>query len=104
MTLGIHLAGNAASNLLLNSVANVLNHILQAGDGVIANGAFNQVGANAISLQVWNANNHQTTYSVLGSVLSALHQWMSDHQFVSASFGIYDGNHQVGNGVINGPG
>ena len=104
MTIGIRLAGNAVESLLANAVAGVLNRILQVGDGVIDHGTYTQVGANAVSLQVWNANNHQTTYGVLGAALSALLQWMHQNDFVAVSFGIYDGNNQVGNGVVNGPG
>lgn len=104
MTIGIPLAGMAVENLLANAIARVLNRMLQAGDSVIDHGMFNQIGANAVSLQVWNANNHQTTYGVLGAALSAVHQWMNQNGYVAMSFGIYDGNNLVGNGVVNGPG
>lgn len=104
ITTGIQLTANVVSSLLLTAMGNVLNRILQVGDSNLEHGMFNQVGANAVSVQVWNANNHQTTYGVLGGVLGALHEWMSDHQFTSASFGIFDGSNHVGNGVINGAG
>lgn len=104
MTVGIQLAANAVSQLLIHSSTSVMNRILQEGDGVLEHGTFNQLGANAVSLQVWNANNHQTTYGVLSSALTVLHQWMSANQFVATSFNIYDGNNQVGTGAINGPG
>lgn len=104
ITTGIQLTAVVVSNLLLSAMGNIVNRILQTGDGNLEHGMFNQVGANAVSVQVWNANNHQTTYGVLGGVLGALHEWMVDHQFTAASFGIFDGANQVGNGVINGAG
>ena len=102
ITLGIQLGGETVKSLLENAALYILNLILVQGDRVLHNGMFNFPGMNDATLQVWNANNHQTTYGVLGGALSALHDWMSNHAYTTASFGIYDGQNQVGNGVING--
>lgn len=103
ITLGIHIGGDAVKDLLENASLYILNIIMARGDGRLHNGMFNYPGMNQLTLQVWNANNHQVTYSVMGGALTALHNWMSHHSYSSASFGIYDGQNQVGNGVINGP-
>lgn len=102
ITLGIQLGGETVRSLLENASRYILNLIMRQGDGVLHNGMFNYPGMNHATLQVWNANNHQTTYMVLGGAISALHTWMSNNGYTSASFGIFDGENQVGNGVING--
>lgn len=104
MTLGIHISGNIVQSLLENAALYVLNLIVRGGDGPLHNGMFNFPGMNDVTLQVWNANNHQTTYGVLGGAIGALHDWMSNNAYGSVSFGIYDGDNQVGNGVVNGAG
>ena len=91
-------------NLLQNAAFEVLNVILQQAsrNTLLHNGMFNFEGANSASVQVWNANNHQLTYGVLADALSALNNWMGNHAYTLASFGIFDSVNQVGNGVING--
>ena len=104
LTIGISIGGSIVRNLLQNAAFEVLHTMLQQGNrnGLLQNGMFNFEGANSASVQVWNANNHQTSYGVLADALSALNDWMGNHQYTLASFGIYDGMNQVGNGVING--
>ena len=106
LTVGIRLAGDTIQELIEDATLRVLNIVLRQQDGdtntLLPNGMFNYEGANSASIQVWNANNHQTTYGVLGVALTALHDWMGENGYTLASFGIYDGDNQVGNGVITG--
>lgn len=102
ITIGIQIGGDVVKSLLENAALYVLNLVLRHGDGNLHNGMFNFPGEDHASLQAWNANNHQTTYAVLGGALGALHDWMENHAYTLASFGIFDGANQVGNGVING--
>ncbi|KAA6408955.1 MAG: hypothetical protein FRX48_07299 [Lasallia pustulata] len=60
--------------LLHNALTSILNHIATVGDGALANGVFNYMGDHGLELNVRNANNHQTTYGVLGAACAALVQ------------------------------
>ena len=52
-------------------------------------------------LRVANANNHQTTWGVLGAAMRALANFVIEHGgFDTADFVIYDGENQVAMGVL----
>ena len=69
------------------------------GDTVISNGLFNWE-YQGLSLMVWNANNHQTTWGVLGAAIEAIVGHMNQNNFGGASFNIFDGSNEVGEGII----
>ena len=52
------------------------------------------------SLNVWNANNHQTTYEILRFSIAAIFNYMANNGWGTATFTIVDGENQVGMGEI----
>ena len=74
--------------------------IQRYGDHEIAGGAFHWVGENGFDLRVRNANNHQTTYGVLGAAMSALADYMGEYGHAAGTFSIHDGTNIVGAGEI----
>ena len=58
------------------------------------------MGVGGIHVTVWDANNHQVTYGVLGGVFVALEGVMGRDGYGEANFQIYDGNNWVGSGMI----
>lgn len=77
----------------------IIGHITLEGDGLVPEGAF-EWRSYGFSLRTWNANNHQTTWKVLGTAAFALMDYMSKSGWATARFDIYDGAHQVGSGVV----
>lgn len=76
------------------------NYIALHGDGVIPGGEF-QFGGGGFCWYSININNHQQTYGVVMVALRALLDFMgAHHEFGMATFKIYDGNNQVGQGVF----
>ena len=53
---------------------------------------------------MYSEDDYQATYGVLQSAIQALIDWMSNEGigFRTVSFTIWDGEHQVGHGNING--
>ena len=56
--------------------------------------------ADGMDLNVWNANNHQTTWGLLGAAVAALRECMWVNGWGVGTFGIWDGGTQVGAGEI----
>ena len=54
--------------------------------------------AESVDLVVWNANNHQTTWGVLGAAVEALRECMRVNGWGVGRFGIWDGGIEVGGG------
>lgn len=77
-----------------------LNYMQLLGDGVIPDGMVKWVGDDNLLLSVKNAANHQVTWGVLGSALVALSDYMSSFGYGAATFDIFDGGSQVGQGTI----
>lgn len=94
------LAGPATASLLSTAISNINQHIAVEGDGVIAGGLFGLIGEGGLSLQLWNANNHQTTYAVLAKALTAVKYYMGVYGYGEVAFGIWDGDNQVGEGSL----
>ena len=88
--------------MLNNAYNSVEGYLYSFGDGLIARGVFNFLGANAVQVQVQNANNHQITYGVLASALEALERWTAQNGCVLGAFVIRDGPNVVGTGSITG--
>lgn len=54
-----------------------------------------------LALHVWNINNHQVTWGVLGAALVGLQDFMrAKAVWAEASFYVYDGGVEVGAGVL----
>lgn len=81
-----------------------LNMIRHYGDQPIAGGSFLWVGNNQFELRVRNANNHQTTYGVLGAAMLAVKDYMGRFGYYTGTFTIFDGINHVGDGTIGVPG
>lgn len=77
-----------------------LDYLTLLGDGLIPHGMVNWVGDDDLLLTVKNAANHQVTWGVLCSALVALSDYMSGFGYGAATFGIFDGGTQVGQGTI----
>lgn len=58
------------------------------------------MGVGGIHLTVWDANNHQVTYGVLGGVIVAVEGVMAQNGYGEASFRVYDGDNWVGKGIV----
>ena len=102
ISLGQSISGNAVRTMLDQAHGDILQTIQKSQDGVIRDGLFDATGSNNLFLRVANANNHQTTYGVLGAALEAVHGFMSskNRYYGKATFSIFDGTNQVGQGVI----
>lgn len=87
-------------SMLTLSSKYVLDYMQLLGDGVIPDGMVKWVGDENLLLSVKNAANHQVTWGVLGAALMALSDYMSEFGYGAASFGIFDGASQVGQGTI----
>lgn len=92
-------AGDGIRDLLDEAVAGMVNNIDFNGDGLIP-GVFNWLGEGDLKLNVWNSNNHQTTWGVLRAALLALKDYMSHNVYGTAYFTINDGTREVGEGLV----
>lgn len=92
--------GQAIFRLLHEASRVVSDHLNILGDGQLAGGTFTWV-EEPLSIEVINANNHQTTWGVLGEALVALHDYMTVKNHVGAAeFTIFDGGTEVGSGAV----
>ena len=94
-------------------VSTFLHECLDAVQSAIDNGQtglipsdgwYGPLGRRGLRILVFSEVDYQTTYGVLHSALEALINWMSSagHAFGTGTFTIWDGEHQVGHGSING--
>lgn len=61
-------------------------------------------GPGALRASFMNDNNHQLTYGVVRSAVAAVREFMaSDGDYGMMGFEIWDGDNQVGSGVIGYP-
>lgn len=121
------IVGNALHNILSTAFNRIISHVLDHGDGLLDHGGFSWTEANAVASQpsggtdagasssggtsgnpppnelavhVWNTNNHQITYGVLGAVLTSMIEFMQVHGWGAAFFEIWDGPNLVGFGIL----
>lgn len=94
------IAGHVMQAMLTLSFEYVLKYIELLNDGVIPGGIIRWVGEDDLLLTVKNAENHQVTWGVLGAALIALGDYMSKFGYGAATFAIFDGGSQVGQGTI----
>lgn len=92
--------------LLGEAFTAILNHMQDHGDDLVHAGVFSFFGPAVnghagCSLHVWNTDNHQITWGVLGAALRALWEYMyANGKYGGASFEVFDGFHEVALGVI----
>lgn len=86
-----------------------VSHIHAQGDGLlyplptgIIGTIFNlHDSASQLTLTFANANNHQTTWGVLGAACSALKEFVAERgSFSEMTFAVYDGVNQVASGSL----
>lgn len=59
----------------------------------------------AFCVRIRNANNHQCTYGVMRAAVEALYDYMkTEHEYGTVNFDIWDGENQVGQGVVESTG
>ncbi|MCJ1303454.1 hypothetical protein MMC08_006264 [Hypocenomyce scalaris] len=77
-----------------------LNHLVPpAADTLVPGSGFSYTEDWVITAQ--NANNHQTTWGVLAAALGALSDYVTSQDLNgAATFGIFDGANQVGQGTV----
>lgn len=93
--------GGVAIVRMIDAAAMYLySYVSNGHDGPLSGGHFSWNGANGLILNAWGANNHQTTYSVLGAAIKALAGYFDANGYGRATFLIYDGQNQVGEGII----
>lgn len=118
---------NGLHNLLSTAFNRIISHILDHGDGLLGHGVFSWTESNAAAslasggaysgdsssastsggppptesaIHIWNANNHQVTYGVLGVVFTSMIEFMQANGWGAAKFEIWDGGNIVGGGTI----
>lgn len=95
------LASTAVIPVLSDAYNSVYAHLHTSGDGLVAGGNFKYT-LDRMVVDIWNANNHQCTWGVLGSALWGLMQYMQTNGiWGSAVFLVYDGSNVVGNGMLS---
>ena len=88
---------------MLLSLDNHLGTMLSLMGYPLAGGAYywSQISSDYY-IDVSNANNHQVTYAVLRAAVAALRDYMAQEgEYGTLVFDIWDGNNQVGKGVID---
>lgn len=100
LTPAVAIAGHAIESLLDAATDHIIHLVEAVGDTTVTDGVFNWPTNNGLVLKAWNANNHQLTYGVLGAALDAVADYMNFHGFCRATFAVFDGANQVGEGVV----
>ena len=88
--------------LLNQAIRETESFIDTRGDGLAGeSGMYSVRGLNGVWLHAWNADNHQMTWGVLREACLALFDYMQrNDDFGTVGFEVYDGDHQVGEGMI----
>ncbi|KAA6411407.1 MAG: hypothetical protein FRX48_04687 [Lasallia pustulata] len=86
---------------VLNDAYNsVYAHLHTAGDGLLPGGNFD-FADHLMVVKVWNSNNHQITWGVLGSALWGLRDFMQEKGVWGVVvFQVLDGSSWVGSGMV----
>lgn len=80
----------------------ISGYVWAHGDSIMPTGSFRWPADSPVILEIYNANNHQTTCGVMASAIWALADWMHMNGVVGGgTFNIYDGQNQVGTGRIS---
>ena len=101
LTTSVAIAGDLLQSLLTGCINIVEHRIETVGDGLLNNGVFDYMSTTSgLAFQAWNADNHQTTFGVLGAAITAVLDCMATNGFGGANFHIYDGQNLVGLGRV----
>lgn len=101
MTLSQVVSKKPITEMLMAAYDTVRAIQVQQGLGLVWGGEFVQEGADTV-LRIWNANNHQLTWGVVGQVVTGLLDYMSPQTHGAAIvFKVFNGAHQVGAGQIS---
>lgn len=87
---------------LLVGCMNIISYEIERNqDGPIDGGYFRrEISTSGVSIEAWNANNHQITYGVLGVAVGALTDYMQISGWGTCAFSIFDGSTRVGAGRV----
>lgn len=100
ITMAETIAGSEVPDMLVACFTEIMTHIAVFGDGAVTTGVFSWAPRN-LAIHVWNANNHQITWGVLGAAVHALQDFMFHTQhWGGARFDIYDGQNMVAQGLL----
>ena len=95
--------GTAVRAILSAASTYVGAYLSEMGDGVVSNTGVSWPGNAGVGFVTWNANNHQTTWGVLGGAVTCLNDYMSQYGYGEATFTIVDGGNIVGRGYVGIP-
>ena len=96
------LAAQTAISNLFTTCSNSLGELLELSDGLVPGGSYTGTGAgNLLSIRMVNCNNHQLTVGVARAAIIALKDYMSkENDYGWVNFQIWDGDNQVGLGML----
>ncbi|KAA6409733.1 MAG: hypothetical protein FRX48_06345 [Lasallia pustulata] len=102
LTASAAIPGNSVQLLLTQVFAEVIHWMnIKGANGFLTNGEFVMDGPNAVTIRIWNTNNHQLTIATLGAAVMALENYMRENNwFGAATFYIWDGPNEIGAGLI----
>lgn len=101
LTTSVAIAEDALQSLLTGCMNFVEYQLETIGDGLLNHGVFERRSdPSGLTFHASNANNHQTTWGVLGGAISAILDCMRSNGFGGATFNIYDGDYVVGIGRV----
>ena len=100
LTMAQVVSESSVESALDMAAAYVAQYVYQIGDAVISKGSVEFYGGNGVFFKSWNVNNHQQTWGVLAAAIAALKDYMSHSSYGGASFSIFDGRNEVGEGTI----
>lgn len=90
----------ALKALLATAAQSIHDHYLRTGDGLLAGGGY-AVQKNNLIFELFNANNHQCTWSVLMAAVWAIQNFMTVRDmWGELEFSVFDGGNQVAHGTI----
>ena len=70
--------GTLIMNLLESAFDYVSDHLADLSNQAVDGGQFDWDGADGLSLQTWNTDNHQQTWGVLKAAIEALIDYMDE--------------------------
>ena len=102
MTLSMRISKLPVLAVLFDAYSHVKAIQQQQGMGLVPGGQFEHEGR-TVALRMWNANNHQLTWRVVGLVITGLMQYLNTlntAEVPSMVMSIFDGPNQVAEGTI----
>lgn len=94
------LPGDAVYQMLVEAALDQLAQLQRDGDSIIRTGTYDRRGQGNLVLHIWNTNNHQLTRGVLGAALDALADFIDTYWGGALQFYIWDGQHEVAQGLL----